>query len=271
MGALDARGSLARISIPGTHDSGARREVFPGITTCQTLTIAEQLAAGVRYLDIRCRHARNSFEIYHGPVHQRISFADVLNDCVHFLNDNSSECVIMSVKEEYMPLRNARSFERTFDAYAANDPDRWLLTGAVPTLGEASGKIVLLRRFKAASAPKGIDATDWPVNATFAIGGSLARIRVQDEYIVRNNRDKWTAVQELHEEARSGKDDTLYLNFTSGYRPGLFGFPNIPAVSNFINPAMAEYFTNNKSGAFGITVMDFADERTCALIVGANF
>jgi hypothetical protein len=57
---------ISRLSIPGTHDSGARE--FSDITPdsaviTQTLTIREQLDAGVRYLDIRCRHIANRCDI----------------------------------------------------------------------------------------------------------------------------------------------------------------------------------------------------------------
>ena len=53
MGALPSHLRLDALTIPGTHDSGATR----GGTwvTCQEMTIAEQLAAGVRHLDIRVR------------------------------------------------------------------------------------------------------------------------------------------------------------------------------------------------------------------------
>ncbi|MBN2842929.1 MAG: hypothetical protein JXM68_07555, partial [Sedimentisphaerales bacterium] len=39
---------LSQLSIPGTHDSGARFEPIGGTAKCQNLTIAEQLAIGVR-------------------------------------------------------------------------------------------------------------------------------------------------------------------------------------------------------------------------------
>src|SRR5579864_9502172 len=68
MASLDSHLLLSQLSIPGSHDTMALYEPFPGTTKCQNLSLAEQLMAGVRFLDIRCRHTNNAFAIYHGRV-----------------------------------------------------------------------------------------------------------------------------------------------------------------------------------------------------------
>jgi len=161
---------LSELSIPGTHDSGARFEPVPGTAKCQDLPIAGQLNAGVRFLDIRCRHLRDAFVIHHGPVYQNLNFDGVLDDILAFLKAHPSECVILSIKEESSPAENTRGFEQTFDSYVARNPDKWLLKVTLPTMAEARGKIILLRRFNATSLPKGIAATGWADNATFSTG-----------------------------------------------------------------------------------------------------
>ena len=269
MGALDGRKSLSQLSIPGTHNTCALYEPFYGTSKCQELTLSDQLAIGVRYLDIRCRHVDNAFKIYHGPISQHLTFATVVTACIDFLAGNPTECVVMSVNEESTPSRNTRTFEETFAAYIAEDPQRWELGTTIPTLDDARGKIVLLRRFRADSYAKGIDASRWPVNATFTID-SPARLRIQDEYIVPDNHAKLAAIQSHYDEAASANDEVLYLNYTSGYRRGLLGFPDIRVVSDFINPAVSQYFNESSRGRFGVTVMDFADKATCALIIATN-
>jgi 1-phosphatidylinositol phosphodiesterase len=269
MGALDGRKSLSQLSIPGTHNTCALYEPFYGTSKCQDLTIADQLAIGVRYLDIRCRHVDNSFKIYHGPISQHLTFAAVVTACIDFLAGNPAECIVMSVNEESTPSHNTRTFEETFASYVAEHPRRWELSTTIPTLDQARGKIVLLRRFSADSYANGIDASRWPVNATFTID-SPARLRVQDEYIVPHNLAKLAAIRSLYEEAVSANDEVLYLNYTSGYRRGLLGFPDIRVVSNFINPAVSQYFNESSGGRFGVTVMDFADQAICALIIATN-
>ncbi len=266
MSTLDGNLPISQFSIPGTHDSGARYEPFPGTAKCQDLTIADQLNAGVRFLDIRCRHLNDAFTIHHGSVYQNINFDDVLNATIGFLNSNPNETVIMSVKEEHTPSGNTRSFEATFDWYVAKNPTKWHLGAGLPTLNQARGKIVLFRRFGASSTPKGINASSWPDNTTFSTGGTL---RVQDRYNVSNNDTKWSQILAILNEARYGGPNTLYDNFASGVQ-SVFGIPSITNVSNNINPRLTSYFTTNYSGRFGVILMDFADAAKCSLIYNTN-
>lgn len=258
---------LSQYSIPGTHDSGARFEPVSGTAKCQNLTIADQLNAGIRFLDIRCRHLDNAFTIHHGSVYQNINFADVLNDTIGFLNANPGETVIMSVKEEHTPSGTTRSFEATFDAYVAQSPSKWHLGSGIPTLDAVRGKIVLFRRFGASSTPKGIDASNWPDNTTFSTGGAL---RVQDRYVVPDNNVKWSFIEAILNEARYGGPNTLYVNFSSGYRSGPLGIPSIATVSNNINPRLTTFFNANPSGRFGAILMDFADAAKASQIYNTN-
>ncbi|MES2923734.1 MAG: phosphatidylinositol-specific phospholipase C domain-containing protein [Verrucomicrobiota bacterium] len=267
MTSLNGSLPLSQFSIPGTHDSGARYEPVGGTAKCQNLTLAEQFDAGVRFLDIRCRHQSDAFVIHHGSVYQNINFADVLNTALGFLNANPGETVIMSVKEEHTAENNTRSFEATFDSYVAQNPSKWLLGANIPTLNSARGKIVLFRRFGAASTPKGIDASNFPDNTTFSTGGTL---RVQDNYNVSNNDTKWASILAILNEARYGGPNTLYVNFSSGYTPGFLGIPNITTVSNNINPRLTTFFNANPSGRFGAILMDFADAARCSLIYNTN-
>ena len=264
---LDGNLPLSQFSIPGTHDSGALVEPVSGTAKCQNLSIADQLNAGVRFLDIRCRHLNDAFPIHHGSVYQNMNFTDVLNATIGFLNANPGETVIMSVKEEHTPSGNTRSFEATFDSYVAGNPSKWLLGSSIPTLTQARGKIVLFRRFGASSTPKGINASNWPDNTTFSTGGTL---RVQDRYNVSDNNAKWNSILQVLNEARYGGPGTLYVNFASGVSSGIFGIPNIPTVSNNINPRITTFFNANPSGRFGALLMDFADATRCSLIYNTN-
>lgn len=269
MGALDENQKLTAFTIPGTHDSGARYETFSSTAKCQNLSIDDQLKAGVRYLDIRGRHYNNTFEIHHGVVYQKINFTNVLNSCKSFLAQNPSETIIMSVKEEHTASGNNRTYEATFDSYVQQFPELFSLGNTIPTLKSVKGKIVLLRRFPAVNT-KGIDATNWKDNAVFEINATQA-IKVQDVYKVADNNAKWTAITDLANEAKLGNDAKLYLNYSSGYKSGLFGIPSIPTVSNAINPKVKNYFTTNIKGHFGIIIMDFTDVTTNDLMIKTNF
>lgn len=268
MGALDENLKLTAFTIPGTHDSGARYEDFSGTAKCQNLSISEQLNTGIRFLDIRGRHYKNAFEIHHGVKYQKINFTDVLNSCKTFLTQNPSETIIMSLKEEHTPEGNTRSYEATFDNYVQQFPGLFSLGNTIPTLKSVKGKIVLLRRFPATTNNKGIDATNWTDNAVFNFGSYA---KVQDQYKVPDNNAKWNLINSLANEAKTANGTKLYLNFCSGYKPGVFGIPSIPTVSNFINPKLTTYFTTNTSGHFGVIIMDFAEVGRNNLIVKTNF
>lgn len=258
---------LSQITLPGTHDSGARFETFAGTAKCQNFTIAQQLDIGVRFLDIRCRHSHDSFAIYHGSEDQRMSFGDVLDQVGGFLRHNPGECVILSLKEEHIPEDNTRSFEETFDSHVAAAPGKWWLGARVPALKDVRGKIVLLRRF-AAAADKGINATRWPDNTSFR----ESLLCVQDHYRVGDNGRKWKLVEAACKAAMTDQNaDILHLNFTSGYKLQLFGIPSIPAVSSVIGPQLADYFREASRGHYGCVIMDFADIRLTELIYRTNF
>jgi 1-phosphatidylinositol phosphodiesterase len=266
----DARG-LAELSIPGTHDSGANFEPYAGLAKTQELTIAEQLAAGVRYFDVRCRHVEDQFLIYHGAIDQNQSFDDVLASMFAFLDDHPSETLIVSIKEEAMSDHTTRSFEDTFAAYVARAPERWDLAPAVPRLGDARGKLVLLRRFSATAVPLGIDAAPWADSATFSIANGDASLRVQDEYMVTDNDAKWTAITGLVDEARTADPATLFLDYTSGFQT-ISALPNITVVSTDIDARLDHLLADpgNAHAHLGVLVMDFVTASRARAIIATN-
>ena len=134
---------LRRLTIPGTHNAGAR---FGGLwTECQNTTIAAQLDSGIRFLDIRCRISGDAYAIHHGASYQHLNFDDVLGACRNFLAARPSETVLMRVKQEYSEESDA-AFRRIFDLYLDGKGWRSLLHlgPTLPDLGGARGKVVLL-------------------------------------------------------------------------------------------------------------------------------
>lgn len=263
MSRIPAETKLSRITLPGTHNSAALHEPLAGTAKCQNLGLTEQLAAGVRFLDIRCRHLNDGFALHHGMVDQRQTFDTAIAGVAAFLKKNPSECVLVSVKEEHTPADNTRKFEDTFAAAVAKTPGLWWPGTTIPTLGEVRGKLVLIRRFPAAK-PIGIDASRWPDNTVF----QTALLAVQDAYQVSAPDAKWRKIEAALTAARGDQDGTrLHLNYASGYQPGAFGLPNITAVSGAINPRLAKWFATAPADACGCVIMDFADPATCAAII----
>ncbi|MFJ9407680.1 phosphatidylinositol-specific phospholipase C [Streptomyces sp. NPDC101393] len=143
MSALGDGTPVQRLTIPGTHDSGAR--VGGPWVACQNTAIDAQLNSGIRFLDVRCRAIDGVFAIHHGAFYQELMFGDVLNACRAFLEAHPGETVLMRVKQEYSEV-SAEEFRRIFEVYLDDKGYRSLfrLDAGLPTLGQARGKVVLL-------------------------------------------------------------------------------------------------------------------------------
>ncbi|MER7958497.1 phosphatidylinositol-specific phospholipase C [Streptomyces sp. NPDC096030] len=232
---------LQKLTIPGTHDSGAR---FGGPwSECQNTTLAQQLASGIRFFDIRCRVTGGSFAIHHGPSYQNMMFGDVLIACRDFLAAHPSETVLMRVKQEYSSESDA-TFGAVFGDYLDNRGWRSLfrIGDTVPTLGQARGKVVLI------ADNGGLPGLKW------WDGGALA---IQDDWNALPNA-KYPKI-EAHLRQAVEQPGKLYINFvsTSASLPPRWNSDNLnPRVHGFLDG------TANGWKGLGIVAMDFPNTRS---------
>lgn len=135
---------LSEVTMPGTHNTMA---LYGGLyAECQSWSLASQLRAGVRFLDIRVRHVKGNLTIHHGVSYQRAHFGHVLEGVADFLREHPSEAVLMRVQE---------TFSKTHDIYGAvvdyiHRHASWDLlwhSRRVPTMAEVRGKLVILQDF----------------------------------------------------------------------------------------------------------------------------
>lgn len=270
MSALPGNLPLSALSMPGTHDSGARYDVIvPGTAKCQELSIAEQLSCGVRYLDIRCTRASGRLEIYHGKFPQYLSYDEVLEQIYAFLQENPGETVLLCLKEESAASGTNDPFDVMVKRTVDQNPSFWYLGGGIPALADVRGKIVLMRRY-GTSGTYGFNASSgWADNKTFTLASGGASLAVQDYYQDSDAASKWEAVTAFY---RTMHPSSLryYLNNTSGYVSSSFGIPNIPTVSDYVNPRLIEYLSGDP-GFVGITATDFMTAEIAALIIRQNF
>lgn len=240
---------LSELSIPGSHDSCA---LYGGVYgRCQTMSLREQLDAGVRFVDIRCRAIEDRFQIHHGMIDQKITFAEVRDQCEAFLRANPSECVLMSVKEEYVAKANTRSFGETFADYLKGHEAFWYLDKSVPTLEKARGKIVLIHRHR--ELP-GIPWDSLCVQDHFKVSG--------EKQIAR----KWKQVVAQFSAAKVDQTQTLHINFCSG--ASVWSPPNV--VSKVINSHLENYMQQASRRKLGVVVMDFPSRSLIELIYRSN-
>ncbi|MER7465790.1 phosphatidylinositol-specific phospholipase C [Streptomyces sp. NPDC097981] len=242
MAGLGDSTALQRMTIPGTHDSGARQGGL--FVACQNTSIAEQLDAGIRFLDVRCRVTGGSFAIHHGSFYQGLMFGDVLVACADFLAAHPSETVLMRLKQEYSEESDA-TFRAVFDDYLDHRGWRPLfrIADTLPALGEARGKVVLL-----------------------ADNGGLPGLRYGDGNVF-DIQDDWNA----EPFAKRGKIENqfrravqqpgkLFVNYTStsAYMPPRWNSDRLnPQVHAFVDGSELAGRTG-----LGIVPMDFPNTRS---------
>lgn len=148
MGSLEDECLLSMLSIPGTHDSGAKGSIL-GMANAQDLTLEEQLGLGVRCFDIRLKDAKEGLEIQHGIVSFGLSFEnDVLPVFRRYLEKYPTETLVVSLKDEN--CKNTEVYVDEVWRVLNSDAMRPFVVEdfkANLTLGECRGKILFLHRY----------------------------------------------------------------------------------------------------------------------------
>lgn len=279
MRALPDEASLAALSIPGTHDTMAYDSSL--VTLTQESNLPTQLAAGVRTIDIRTRHFRDSFAIHHDLEYLHANFADVVRQSTDFLRSNPTEALLMRLKSEYTAEENTRSYEDTLNWYIHENPETKNLLaahlwtppagydGQIPTLGESRGKIVILQEFSSAE-PFG---PRW--------GGT--RVDLQDDYQLSGLDEipvKWGKVQAHFAAARAGAAKTLFVNHLSAtFSSDLLSIARgtlpvtvakgAPGVIGMVDRTQ-NYLRANSTGRTGVVMADFPTTALIEAILACN-
>ena len=274
MAAIPNSWRLGSFSIPGTHDTCALHETVPNTARCQSMSLAEQLNAGLRYLDIRCRHMKDRFVIYHGIEYQHFSFEQVLETVNSFLDAHPSETIILSVNEEHKPSKVTRNFWETFEWYYAQNPARWHIGEVLPELGSVRGKIVLLRRFNTAGSIRGLDAaTNWSNNhpGILRVGTQFS---IQDWYFLPDLEPvsvnaKWALAKDLFLEATSDatQPPRMSVNHMSGFRMMFGSIPTgLTQLADDLRDRLRLQFLAEPHCHGGTVLLDFATPEVAQLI-----
>lgn len=244
--------SLSALSIPGTHNSPTCYVALPSVR-CQAVSVREQLDNGVRFLDIRVSvHKHNDdLPLVHSVFPISLTgnkyLSDLLQEVYAFLDTNPSETVLMSIKRE----GTGRGTDQKLSTYlhsrycSGDNAKSWFTEPRIPSLGEARGKIVLIRRFNIddllwsehEGKGWGLDASAWPDNCMDEPTGS-GLLRIQDFYEVgqSNNIERKIDMARCHlEKACQRKFATPTGPDASSAEGPLPFFINFLSASNFFN------------------------------------
>lgn len=155
---------ISSLSLPGTHNTMAYRTVYPIPTEifgwqCQHNSLQNQLAKGVRYLDLRLEHRHNKFRLHHGLARLDFNFTQVIQILEQFFEGSPDETLIIRMacnnchdnSGRKGHNRNTREFWDTMQWYLEMNPNtkdfakRIYMGDGIPTLGEVRGKVIPLQ------------------------------------------------------------------------------------------------------------------------------
>lgn len=265
---------LSMLSIPGTHNSPTCHVALPSVR-CQAVDVREQLDNGVRFMDIRVSAnpgADDDLTLVHSAFPISLTGSKYLSHLLahvyDFLDKNPSEVLLMSLKREGTGKGTDGDLSRHLSGkrYIGDEGGRrWFTEPRIPTLGEARGRIVLVRRFGLDEGVRksvhggrgwGVDGSSWPDNCEDAPTGS-GHFRVQDFYEVdqsTNIEKKIELSRRQLERAAEQRLDPAALQQQSKDKPSPPLFVNFLSASNFfnascwpdriaakVNPAVIEY------------------------------
>ncbi|KGQ03645.1 1-phosphatidylinositol phosphodiesterase [Beauveria bassiana D1-5] len=281
MGALRNDTLLTSLSIPGTHDT-MTYAIGSDVLQCQNWNLSMQLAAGLRYFDVRARLRDDQLHIYHGDGDTGFGYQDVLLELFAFLAQHPSEAVVMRLKQEGKPLgqHNTLTFEEAFNYYrhnssitakqAARHMHDWDPAAPLPALGHLRSRVLVLQDFPA--------DRDGPANK-YGVAWDGEQMVLEDRWIVpdvHHLRDKWTAIREALERAASDVQDNkaLYLSHISasvGVLPieAAAGPKNGSVVG--MNDETGRWLENgDQTGRTGIVIFDFPGKRAIEAVLARN-
>lgn len=277
MGELKDNTLLSSLSIPGTHNAPTYHFAPPSVR-CQAVSPREQLQHGVRFFDIRVQPVnpespdKDELALVHSVFPISLTgtkyFRGLMREVNDFLDKNPSETLIMCVKREGPGNHTDEQLSRILrDHYAVPD-SRWYTDPKIPTLGEARGKVVLMRRFNIEGRLQqehegrgwGIDAGGWADNCAHAFCPS-GQVCIQDFYEILEPKTIAQKIQYVNEQCNRASQ-TCYP-FGNADQPHPF-YVNFLSASNFwkletwpekiaakLNPATVDYLCRQHSDAEG--------------------
>ena len=264
MADLDDGRALTSLVIPGTHDSGALYSIADVAGKCQSLSVKEQLKAGVRFFDIRLQQRSEHLAVVHSFVDQLTDFEEVITDIVDFLREHPSEFLIVSIKEDADAINAESSFAEAVESKLLEYADMIRTQTALDeTVGDLRGKIVIISRYAGASI--GVPAYHgWSDNTAFY----LENIYVQDRYAISDISEKQDEILTAFDIA---KDENIFtLNYISCYLTS--GFPPSYAATpaKTLNPWIRQYLQDTEN-AQGVILCDFMTSALAETIWRCNF
>ena len=273
---------VSRLSIPGTHDSGTSgvRFLTRRYARTQTMDLAEQWDAGIRFFDLRPRLENGTLRIYHGPADCHLGFEEALLIIKDKLELNPTEfCIVMTNSAG----GGQTAVDMTMDIINSVIPSHMLAPfRANMTVADMRGRVLFIHR-DSPSVGKDYPGTvvkGWPGNGSslqsrlVSSDQNSAVLWAQDFFTDGGKgkmsylNSKWDKVSGLVREYASAPEGVWCINHTSGYT-GSGISTNINRNARVTNARLLEYLGNHKK-PIGIVPMDFPGQELIDSIIFLN-
>ena len=282
MAALSDTVKVCRVSIPGTHDSGTAGVRFPmkHYARTQTMSLAEQWDAGIRFFDLRPKLEGGELKIYHGLANCHITFNEALLILKQKLVENPTEfCIVMTNSAGGGQV----AVDMTMEQICSVIPAGMLADFKTDmTVADARGRILFMHRNTPSAGVNypGVVTRGWPGNGTsrkvriVSSIGESAVLWAQDYFTsVSNDKDafltgKWNNMHSLLSAFSESENAIWCINHTSGYT-GTGVKTNIKRCSDSINRQLFDYLKTH-NGPIGIIPMDFPGQELIDAIIRTN-
>ena len=289
MQGLDNSLEISQVNLPGSHDSASINESWlpSGPYTTQLLSIPNQLKYGIRLLDVRLKvkveEGGNSYEFMtcHGDTLPSVqmkkyqTFDTLMEKCVDFLNDNTTEFIIMLLRiddwngeeDSYQQVLNALA--EAISTYGGGK----IYSGIdIPRVEQVRNKIFLLNNI-----PEGVENVNigryipWDENCDgkeITVDNEL-HYYLQDKYkdlaldfssAEKQKTDIYiSAIKKFKQLQTSNQNLSFLINFASATHLGVGRKPKInqKVLDEFLKYTPEQ--RPNEIGQFGWTFFDYTD------------
>ena len=289
-------GMNVELSILAGNTAGVVEDLVPSvsITSCQNLYYDEQLNMGARSFDIRANATKDDasaadVKIVHGGELWQcqekngndLTLQSILNTSLGFLEKHKSETVILTVKPD---AGSTIGLEHAVAEFIEKNKDKVYSGGDIPSMKEARGKIIFLRRFNltknydsSVERAMGFNLTNWDdikykdyKYAYKLYDDGKNHVYIQDAYNTYGS-EKWPYILETMKQT-TGQDtshpieyNSWVFNYTSCSRGAPLG------LTQEINPRLFKDEDNCIDNRFlGTVMLNFIDEPMSRLIYETN-
>ena len=269
MGTIPGNVRFSMLSIPGTHD--AATSSTSSVARTQSLTIAQQLEAGVRALDLRPGFTSSNLEIFHGLVSTGVTLSAALDATKSFLKNHPTETVFILIHEEDNSfLSNPHSVDWSNRVWSClnNYTDIIASAGWKSTLNACRGKMVVIFRDEYTDGTNSGDlgcgkvgwGSNWDEKTIMNGAGSKTNsgysLWYQDIYEETNYNDKETNLVRLLTEfiqPNASVWERLYVNNVN-----MTGSSSLSTIANEMNQRVVNNTAfNSWNGRFCLMFADF--------------